>query len=237
MSMYKIFEMKNSILNVKIKMKYLLILLLILFLIMFVVIVLGSNGSNIRLADCCDNVGTDKNTFHSYLDVYEQLFSRRRESARYVLEVGIGPPPENGGSIKMWAKYFPNAQIHAMDIIPIEQVSCREIILHPRVFLHTSVDAYDPLIVTNKFTSKSLKFDILIDDGPHTLESMVQFLKLYLPLLADKGVLVIEDIQEMDWINELKAVVPRDQQSLIKVFDRRNVKGRYDDIMFVIDRA
>lgn len=190
-----------------------------------------------KLVDFCDNSRTDKNTSHSYIEVYEQLFESRRQTAKKVLEIGIGPYAPNGGSIHMWAGYFPNAEIHAMDIIPMEQVYCHDVIFHPRVYLHTSVDAYNPLIVTNKFVTKSQKFDILIDDGPHTLPSMITFLNLYLPLLAEDGVLVIEDVQDIEWIKELEAAVPVELRPYIKVFDRRAVKGRWDDIMFVVDRA
>jgi len=62
------------------------------------------------LTDFCNNDFTDKNTIHSYIDVYQSLFQQKKFSATQVLEVGIGPavdlfgrPQYNGGSIKMWA--------------------------------------------------------------------------------------------------------------------------------------
>jgi hypothetical protein len=82
------------------------------------------------------------------------------------------------------------------------------------------------------------KFDIIIDDGPHTLESMVLCIDLYLPKLNKGGVLVIEDVQSMDWIPVLNKTFNKiknetDQSDII---DLRNTKGRYDDLMFVIRR-
>jgi hypothetical protein len=188
------------------------------------------------LSSFCDNRYTDKNTVHSYIDVYEALFSKKRDTATHVLEIGIGPYAPNGGSIKMWAGYFPNAQIHTADVIGIDEVN-PEIIDHPRIYLHTSNNAYNRSFVTNTFSSKDMKFDILIDDGPHTLESMCQFLVLYLPMLKRDGILVIEDIQSPDWLEILKACTPDNHKSFIQIHDRRGVKGRYDDIMFVIDRS
>jgi len=40
------------------------------------------------------------------------------------------------------------------------------------------------------------KFDVIIDDGPHSWESQVWFFKNYDTLLNDGGVLVCEDIWE-----------------------------------------
>jgi len=88
-----------------------------------------------------------------------------------------------------------------------------------------------------KFLSKGITFDVLVDDGPHTLESMKAFIQLYLPLLKQDGILVIEDIQDIAWTNELQKVTPDAYKPYIQVYDRRGAKGRYDDIMFVINRA
>jgi len=188
------------------------------------------------LVDYCDNRFTDKNTLHSYVELYESLFHKKAESATHVLEVGIGPVPQrNGGSIMMWANYFPNAQVHALDIIPMEQVR-KELIPHPRIHLHTSNDAYDPNIVLSKFISKNMLFDMVLDDGPHTLKSMVAFITLYSKVLKSDGILAIEDIQDIAWIDTLRAVTPFELKPFIEVYDRRSVKGRYDDIVFVINK-
>lgn len=53
----------------------------------------------------------------------------------------------------------------------------------------------------------------MINDDPHTLESMIDFIKLYLilqtiKLLEKDGILVIEDVQDIYWINTLKEVTP-----------------------------
>jgi len=195
------------------------------------------------LTDFCNNDFTDKNTIHSYIDVYQSLFQQKKFSATQVLEVGIGPavdlfgrPQYNGGSIKMWAEFFPNAQVHACDINNIDSVNPM-ITSHPRIHLHTSQNAYNYNFIMTKFLSKGITFDVLVDDGPHTLESMKAFIQLYLPLLKQDGILVIEDIQDIAWTNELQKVTPDAYKPYIQVYDRRGAKGRYDDIMFVINRA
>jgi len=188
------------------------------------------------LTDYCDDRYTDKNTIHSYLDLYQSLFESKKETATHVLEVGIGPGiRENGGSIMMWADFFKNAHIYTADIIPIDHVRS-ELISHPRIHLYTSNNAYNMSFFTNTFLSKGLKFDILLDDGPHTLESMIDFVNMYSQLLKDDGILVIEDVQNMKWTDILRAVTPDALKPFVQVYDRREVKGRYDDIVFTIDK-
>jgi hypothetical protein len=76
----------------------------------------------------------------------------------------------------------------------------------------------------------------MLDDGPHTLESMCKFIQLYLQLLEDDGILIIEDVQSMDWIDILKKEVPNELKQFIKVYDLRHKKNRYDDIVFTVDK-
>jgi hypothetical protein len=53
------------------------------------------------LEEIVDNSRTDKNTGHSYLPLYDKLLINKKETAKNVLEVGIGPWENNGGSIKL----------------------------------------------------------------------------------------------------------------------------------------
>lgn len=176
-----------------------------------------------------DNTRTDKNTTHSYLPLYENLLMGKRDSARNVLEVGI----YQGGSIKLWSDYFSNATVHAVDIM--DDGNVWEAIKHKeRIVLYTSSDAYCTEFFTANFLN--LKFDVLLDDGPHTLESMKSFIRLYSQIMADDAILIIEDVQSWDWIELLKNEVPENLKHFIKVYDLRPNKKRYDDIVFTINK-
>jgi cephalosporin hydroxylase len=183
------------------------------------------------LEQIADNSRTDKNTVHSYLPLYEKLLNKKRETATNVLEVGI----YHGGSIKLWHDYFVNATVYGLDIMSIDDVY-EGIKNKERITLHTSSDAYNTEFFNTNFLNKNIKFDLLLDDGPHTLQSMIQFIQLYSQLLADDGILIIEDVQSWDWIEILKTVVPEHLKKFIKVYDLRPNKGRYDDIVFSIDK-
>jgi nifR3 family TIM-barrel protein len=105
---------------------------------------------------------------------------------------------------------------------------------NPRIHVYSSHDAYDEKLFNSTFANT--KFDLVLDDGPHTLESMKQCIRLYTQVLADDGILIIEDVQDWDWIETLKNEVPDHLKEFIKAYDLRKNKGRYDDIVFTIDK-
>jgi hypothetical protein len=182
------------------------------------------------LLELCDNNKTDKNTTHSYLELYEKLLNNKKYTAKNVLEVGV----KEGGSIKLWHDYFENAIVYGIDIIPVKDM-WDEITNKNRIKLGI-FDAYDDYYF-NKYFLNKINFDFVLDDGPHTLESMIKFIKLYLNLLTDDGILIIEDVQSIDWIEFLTNEVPEELKQFIEVYDLRNIKNRYDDIVFVVNKC
>ena len=184
------------------------------------------------LKNLVDNSRTDKDTTHSYLDLYDKLLSKRKETAKNILEIGI----HYGGSIKLWADYFQNATIYALDIMSIHSV-WDEIKYKNNIILHTSTDAYDEEYFNYTLLQKNIKFDMVLDDGPHTLESMITFIKLYSQLLTDDGILIIEDVQSIDWLEILTDSTPDTLKQYIKIYNLIENKNRYDDIVFTIDKS
>lgn len=177
-----------------------------------------------NLTQWVDHNLTDKNSIHSYFQVYDPLLAPLRDAAKNVLEVGV----ERGGSILLWHEAFPNAIIHGVDIrkgipSPLQDLD--------RMILYMNQDAYD-LGFVEKLASK--KYDLIVDDGPHTLESMIFFVQHYVPLLSDIGVLVVEDIPELDWTQILQSHISQEYSA--EVHDLRKTKDRFDDILLVVKR-
>jgi hypothetical protein len=77
-----------------------------------------------------------------------------------------------------------------------------------------------------------MKFDIIIDDGPHTLISMMQYITYYSQLLLPDGILIIEDVRNMKWTEILSNCVPEHMKDKIHIYDLRENKNRSDDIIF-----
>ena len=182
------------------------------------------------LEELVDNSRTDKNTIHSYLPLYQQLLISKKETAKNVLEVGI----HAGGSIKLWNDFFTNANVYGIDIIANVSEHIKN---NDKIILHTSSDAYSYDFFMTHFLNKNIKCDFILDDGPHTLESMKQFIKLYSQIMTDDGIVIIEDVQSWDWIDILKNEVPEDLKQFVRVYDLRPIKNRYDDIVFTIDKS
>jgi len=185
---------------------------------------------------------TDKNTTHSYLPLYEKLLNPIADTATNVLEVGIGDflthnvtTEKNGGSILMWEDFFTNATIHAIDILGEEEVH-EEVLNSDRIKTYTNTDAYNADNVKKNFVDKDIKFDFMLDDGPHTLQSMIDFITLYHKLLAGNGILIIEDVPSIDWFDSLTSATPDELKQYIKTYYLRENKNRFDDLVFTIDR-
>jgi len=191
------------------------------------------------LLSLVDNRRTDKNAGHSYLNLYENLLNKYKYTPSNILEIGIGPPPrisglnDNGGSIKLWHDYFPNAQIYTADIIPLEDIA-NDLKNNPRIHIILG-DAYDPKGESYNILNK-IKYDFVLDDGPHSLDSMIRFICLYFPLLNDGGILIIEDVQDITWLDILKQHVPDAYKNNVQFHDLRHIINRYDDIVFVVTK-
>jgi ubiquinone/menaquinone biosynthesis C-methylase UbiE len=175
--------------------------------------------------------GTDKNTYHSYIEnFYEKEFEPYREKEIKLLEIGI----ETGGSLKLWKEYFLNSKsIVGIDITDEKIDNKYRNIDGVTMYFG---DAYD-----KKFSDKFDQFDIIVDDGPHTLESQLKSIELYLPKLKKNGLFVIEDIQSPDWFssltnkcNEVYNSTNKQIEYRVECIDLRDKKGRWDDLLLLI---
>lgn len=166
---------------------------------------------------------TDKGTVHSYIPEYEKLFKERKLDVTDVLEIGIG----HGGSIKLWNDYFPNAIIHTLNIKSPNQP--------PYWFPHfPRIKSY----ITDAYTMNALKLfkdiplDVIIDDGPHTIQSQMYTAKYYTKLLKKEGILIIEDVLEKN----IEFIMNQfDDKSKAKYKIGDNIEEKDDDILIIYE--
>lgn len=170
------------------------------------------------------NYVTDKFTSHQYLNTYDTLFSPLENTVKNVLEIGI----QKGESLLIWKDLFVNANVYGADIdlspLTIDRTQSRISI--------SGGNAYDLTFMNANYPG--IKFDILVDDGPHTLDSMIFFAKNYSSLLAPGGIMVVEDIPVLEWTNNIKAALPDHLKEKSYAVDLRHINNRWDDIMFVV---
>ena len=53
-------------------------------------------------------------------------------------------------------------------------------------------------------------------------------------MLKPNGVLIIEDIQDIQHVDALTSALPEELQQCVQIFDNRSSRGRYDDIIWAI---
>lgn len=127
----------------------------------------------------------------SYISIYERLFSELKIKPLRILEIGI----QNGGSLEIWAEYFPHATyIVGCDI----NEACRELTYDDHR-IHVVVGDANTDQVEDAVVSYSQKFDLVIDDGSHRSSDIIRSFERYFSRLEDGGLFVVEDLHCSYW--------------------------------------
>lgn len=168
--------------------------------------------------------GTDKEFNHRYCTAfYDKEFLNYKDKEIKLLEIGV----HRGGGLAVFHEYFSKAQIYGID--PIDFGAKQNCSKFPRINI-IYADGY-----RRDFAETLSNFDIIIDDGPHTRESHLQSLSIYLSKLNPGGVFVIEDIAQMEWTEEYAKLVP--DNMVYEIIDAREISNMSDSIMFVVRYA
>lgn len=127
---------------------------------------------------------------HSYVKFYNMIFANVRLSIKNMTEIGIAA----GQSLQAWHRYFPNSEIHGFDVKWYGEGIVKDNLQHLK-----RVHAHIANILDDKVTMSLLGFmpesmDVIIDDGPHTVDSQEIFLRKLFPCLKPGGYYIIEDI-------------------------------------------
>lgn len=130
--------------------------------------------------------GKVSDKWDSYFDVYDRELAYLRDSSISLLEIGV----QNGGSLEVWTKYFKRANIIiGCDINPL----CAQLAYEdPRVKVIAG-DA-NQADTREKITQHTDKFDVIIDDGSHLSNDIIESFKNYFPLIKPGGVYIVEDL-------------------------------------------
>jgi hypothetical protein len=125
---------------------------------------------------------TDK-VSHGFCAFYHTHLARVRQDVRKVLEIGVF----RGASLRMWRDYFPNAVIHGFDQNPLVDP------LPDCIHLHQGDQANrDSLRQLLEATGSD--FDLIVDDGGHTMVQQQVSLGVLFPHLRPGGLYALEDL-------------------------------------------
>jgi|TARA_Y100001951_G_C11291463_1_gene272465 hypothetical protein len=138
-----------------------------------------------------------------YLRHYEDRFEPIRNEVTKVLEIGV----ETGCSHRMWLEYFPNATIYGIDIF-VYGVDEFNKLQEGNPNLDRSVtfkgDQSNTDDLSNFLSQYGSDFDIIIDDGGHTMKQQQTSMRELFSKVKSGGFYVVEDLHTCsgEW-NEL----------------------------------
>lgn len=138
--------------------------------------------------------GTDKWGAHWYTQHYQRYFAAWRKRPLKILEIGVGgykDLSDGAQSLRMWKRYFPNAQVVGIDIYDKSHFSEHRI----DVLLCDQTDGARLTGISERYGG----FDIVIDDGSHLNEHVIDTFRILFPLLKSPGFYCIEDLQTAYW--------------------------------------
>ena len=131
------------------------------------------------------------NKWTHYIEIYEQFFSKYRNSEIVFLEIGIA----HGGSLQMWRKYFgEKALIIGVDVNP----ECKKFEEgNTKIYIGSQEDT-----VFLEWLKKEIpKVDILLDDGGHTMKQQITTFNILFEQVKENGIYVCEDLHTSYWKN------------------------------------
>jgi hypothetical protein len=140
--------------------------------------------------------GSDKFGGHCYTPIYHQYFSGYRNNPVELLEIGIGgysDPSAGGSSLRMWNDYFPNGTIFGLDYFHKTSDFSERV----HIFQGSQVDPRVISRILNETREQS--FDIIIDDGSHRGEHVVQSFLMLFQFVKPGGWYVVEDTETSFW--------------------------------------
>ena len=125
----------------------------------------------------------------NFFDEYDFNFKEiRGKKDLRILEIGV----RGGGSLAMWRSYFDDPLVVGVDIDPECEKWRNDRV---RICIADQGDEWQ----LRKIEKENGPFDVVIDDGGHTMHQQLTTFKTLFPLLTDGGIFVIEDLHTSYW--------------------------------------
>ncbi|KKP01963.1 hard-surface induced protein 5 [Trichoderma harzianum] len=168
--------------------------------------------------------GTDKVTTHKYQFMYDKYLSSIRDEELKVLEIGLGcnmvstdfrfampiRPAYNllffflsqdygpGASYYTWLEYLPFVDLYFIEYDGQCAEKYQDKTANAHVFIGDQTDTVFLARFSAEATTDGL-FDVIIDDGGHTMNQQITSLEVLWETVKPGGLYVIEDLQTSYW--------------------------------------
>jgi len=184
-----------------------------------------------------------KTAWHNYTQVYTQLFKNLKPKRIFELGLGsinpdidsnMGPNGRPGASLYGWSEYFPDAKIYGADIDYKCLFSTEKI----KTFYcdQTNVPSIENLWKQYELLDP---FDIIIDDGAHTIESIRIFFENSIHKLRTGGYFCVEDVRT-DHLDQWEKIIAEWKLKYLnfqfKILIVNNLLNKNDNNMIIIHK-
>ncbi len=192
--------------------------------------------------------GSDKGYVrHNYTAVYSALFAKLRNDPIRIFELGLGTNNPQlassmgefgvpGASLRGWRELFPHASVFGADID-------RHILFESQRIRTFYCDQLDPGAIRDLWAQPGVAggMDILIDDGLHTFQGNLSFLRGSLSQLRQPGFYVVEDIIEKtipQWAEYLETAAREELENYeVALLRLPNKFNSYDNNLLILRRT
>lgn len=169
--------------------------------------------------------GGDRMRDHGYAAKYTEYLAPYigADTNLVVAEFGI----LKGSGLAMWSELFPEARILGFDIDLSYTQKNMEFLMSQGAFVKTTPELfdYDQFVESSEYLGSVLngaKIDICIDDGFHSVESIMCTMKSLMHHFAENFVLFVEDNREVH--GEIRKIYPElfvDNEGELTIIKRR----------------
>jgi hypothetical protein len=182
----------------------------------------SANSEDVTLSSLCEKYTSDKcPKGHNFTEVYELFFHPIKDNAKKIMEIGIA----QGASLNLWRNYFPNATIYGVDIFDMSKFDSNYI----KTFIGNQSKRED----LQKFISRyGDNFDIILDDGGHTMEQQQISLGFLFKHIKPGGYYIIEDVHSSLQINKKEFWPAEDETTttlamLVNFIKTKSIQSKY----------
>jgi len=200
------------------------------------------------LSMLCEKHGSDKGYInfekdtpygwkaHTYTNVYYNLFNHCKNEIKLIFECGIGTNNPNinsnmtsrgkpGASLRVWRDYFTNSLIYGADID-------KNILFEEDRIKTFYVDQLNEFSIKEMWQNiNKSNFDIILDDGLHTLEAGITMFLNSFDKLRKNGIYIIEDVDFM-YIEKLADILSKYNPEIIMLNDN-NTKHLNNNLILI----
>jgi predicted O-methyltransferase YrrM len=163
--------------------------------------------------------GSDRTPFtggHAYTPFYDRIFKGRH--VKKLVEIGI----DTGRGLRMWAEYFPEAEIYGLDVQT-------NLLINEGRIKSLYCDLSSVVSIQTAAEQVGDSCDLIFDDGSHDPQHQIQAAEILMPFLSPSGLYIIEDVGHPE------IVVPRLKiQYLCEVREFKVNKLSLDDDRLVL---